>query len=146
MRELRVNSVLIMMGNKIQGILTYSFLWKPLFQIDISCIEYYQWALLEGLLSALSYLLKTHNCPLGIHCSSKDILMRVVAQNLSPELTLVEKVLHLIWFRYSSFWNTIFTFVCILTLVYLGPLLLFFSDLMIFDIYHETAFDQFIYF
>lgn len=25
-------------------------------------------------------------------CSSKDILMRVVAQNLSPELTLVEKV------------------------------------------------------
>lgn len=26
-------------------------------------------------------------------CSSKDILMRVVAQNLSPELTLVEKVI-----------------------------------------------------
>lgn len=25
-------------------------------------------------------------------CSSKDLLMRVVAQNLSPELTLVEKV------------------------------------------------------
>ncbi|XP_030938164.1 CBS domain-containing protein CBSCBSPB3-like [Quercus lobata] len=46
MRELRVNSVVIMMGNKIQGILT-----------------------------------------------SKDILMRVVAQNLSPELTLVEKVM-----------------------------------------------------
>ncbi|KAK4490641.1 hypothetical protein RD792_001331 [Penstemon davidsonii] len=46
MRELRVNSVLIMAGNKIQGILT-----------------------------------------------SKDILMRVVAQNLSPELTLVEKVM-----------------------------------------------------
>ncbi|CAI9766465.1 unnamed protein product [Fraxinus pennsylvanica] len=46
MRELRVNSVLIMTGNKIQGILT-----------------------------------------------SKDILMRVVAQNLSPELTLVEKVM-----------------------------------------------------
>ncbi|WMV58636.1 hypothetical protein MTR67_052021 [Solanum verrucosum] len=46
MRELRVNSALITVGNKIQGILT-----------------------------------------------SKDILMRVVAQNLSPELTLVEKVL-----------------------------------------------------
>ncbi|KAJ7957075.1 CBS domain-containing protein [Quillaja saponaria] len=46
MRELRVNSAVIVMGNKIQGILT-----------------------------------------------SKDILMRVVAQNLSPELTLVEKVM-----------------------------------------------------
>ncbi|EOX92712.1 CBS / octicosapeptide/Phox/Bemp1 (PB1) domains-containing protein isoform 1 [Theobroma cacao] len=46
MRELRVNSVVVVMGNKIQGILT-----------------------------------------------SKDILMRVVAQNLSPELTLVEKVM-----------------------------------------------------
>ncbi|KAL6503654.1 CBS domain-containing protein cbscbspb3 [Orobanche gracilis] len=46
MRELRVNSVLIMTGSNIQGILT-----------------------------------------------SKDILMRVVARNLSPELTLVEKVM-----------------------------------------------------
>ncbi|KAI3451596.1 hypothetical protein Pfo_008261 [Paulownia fortunei] len=46
MRELRINSVLIMTGNNIQGILT-----------------------------------------------SKDILMRVVAQNLTPELTLVEKVM-----------------------------------------------------
>ncbi|EXB80377.1 CBS domain-containing protein [Morus notabilis] len=46
MREFRVNSVVIVTGNKIQGILT-----------------------------------------------SKDILMRVVAQNLSPELTLVEKVM-----------------------------------------------------
>ncbi|XP_075510533.1 CBS domain-containing protein CBSCBSPB3-like [Primulina tabacum] len=46
MRELRINSVVVMTGNKIQGILT-----------------------------------------------SKDILMRVVAQNLSPELTLVEKVM-----------------------------------------------------
>ncbi|KAK4341061.1 hypothetical protein RND71_039562 [Anisodus tanguticus] len=46
MRELRVNSALITVGNKIQGILT-----------------------------------------------SKDILMRVIAQNLSPELTLVEKVM-----------------------------------------------------
>ncbi|XP_031122123.1 CBS domain-containing protein CBSCBSPB3 [Ipomoea triloba] len=46
MRELRVNSVIVITGNKIQGILT-----------------------------------------------SKDILMRVVAQNLSPELTLVEKVM-----------------------------------------------------
>ncbi|XP_008781501.2 CBS domain-containing protein CBSCBSPB3 [Phoenix dactylifera] len=46
MRELRVNSVIIMTGSKPQGILT-----------------------------------------------SKDILMRVVAQNLSPELTLVEKVM-----------------------------------------------------
>ncbi|KAL1201298.1 CBS domain-containing protein CBSCBSPB3 [Cardamine amara subsp. amara] len=46
MRDLRVNSVIISMGNKISGILT-----------------------------------------------SKDILMRVVAQNLSPELTLVEKVM-----------------------------------------------------
>ncbi|KAJ7945141.1 CBS domain-containing protein [Quillaja saponaria] len=46
MRELRVNSVVIVTGNKIQGILT-----------------------------------------------SKDILMRVVAQSLSPELTLVEKVM-----------------------------------------------------
>ncbi|VVB05528.1 unnamed protein product [Arabis nemorensis] len=46
MRDLRVNSVIISMGTKIQGILT-----------------------------------------------SKDILMRVVAQNLSPELTLVEKVM-----------------------------------------------------
>ncbi|XP_059283743.1 CBS domain-containing protein CBSCBSPB3 [Lycium ferocissimum] len=46
MRELRVNSAVITVGNKIQGILT-----------------------------------------------SKDILMRVVAQNLSPELTLVEKVM-----------------------------------------------------
>lgn len=46
MRELRVNSALITVGNRIQGILT-----------------------------------------------SKDILMRVVAQNLSPELTLVEKVM-----------------------------------------------------
>ncbi|GLU12622.1 hypothetical protein SLE2022_292860 [Rubroshorea leprosula] len=46
MRELQVNSVIIMTANKIQGILT-----------------------------------------------SKDILMRVVAQNLSPELTLVEKVM-----------------------------------------------------
>ncbi|KAL4183508.1 hypothetical protein AMTRI_Chr11g98590 [Amborella trichopoda] len=46
MRELRVNSVIIVTGNKPQGILT-----------------------------------------------SKDILMRVVAQNLSPELTLVEKVM-----------------------------------------------------
>ncbi|KAE8665999.1 CBS domain-containing protein CBSCBSPB3 [Hibiscus syriacus] len=45
MRELRVSSVVIVTGNKIQGILT-----------------------------------------------SRDILMRVVAQNLSPELTLVEKV------------------------------------------------------
>ncbi|KAJ8641299.1 hypothetical protein MRB53_017993 [Persea americana] len=48
MRELRVNSVVIMSGNKPQGILT-----------------------------------------------SKDVLMRVVAQNLSPELTLVEKVMTL---------------------------------------------------
>ncbi|KAG6773495.1 hypothetical protein POTOM_020773 [Populus tomentosa] len=48
MRELRVNSVIVATGNKIQGILT-----------------------------------------------SKDILMRVVAQNLSPELTLVEKVMTL---------------------------------------------------
>lgn len=46
MRESRVNSVIITIGNKVQGILT-----------------------------------------------SKDILMRVVAQNLSPELTLVEKVM-----------------------------------------------------
>ncbi|XP_038881897.1 CBS domain-containing protein CBSCBSPB3-like [Benincasa hispida] len=46
MRELRVNSVVMTMGTKIQGILT-----------------------------------------------SKDILMRVVAHNLSPELTLVEKVM-----------------------------------------------------
>ncbi|KAK2656378.1 hypothetical protein Ddye_009430 [Dipteronia dyeriana] len=46
MRELRCNSVIIVTGNKIQGILT-----------------------------------------------SKDILMRVVAQNLSPELTPVEKVM-----------------------------------------------------
>ncbi|KAH6791351.1 CBS / octicosapeptide/Phox/Bemp1 domains-containing protein [Perilla frutescens var. frutescens] len=46
MRELRVNSVLIMTGNDIQGILT-----------------------------------------------SRDILFRVVAQNLSPDLTLVEKVM-----------------------------------------------------
>ncbi|GMH11394.1 hypothetical protein Nepgr_013235 [Nepenthes gracilis] len=46
MRELRVNSVIIMSANKIQGILT-----------------------------------------------SKDMLMRVVAQNLSPELSLVEKVM-----------------------------------------------------
>ncbi|KAB2002409.1 hypothetical protein ES319_D11G065200v1 [Gossypium barbadense] len=46
MRELRVNSVVMMTGNKIQGILT-----------------------------------------------SKDILMRVVAQNLSPKLTMVEKVM-----------------------------------------------------
>ncbi|KAA3456105.1 CBS domain-containing protein CBSCBSPB3-like isoform X1 [Gossypium australe] len=46
MRDLRVNSVVTVTGNKIQGILT-----------------------------------------------SKDILMRVVAQNLSPELTLVEKVM-----------------------------------------------------
>ncbi|WCJ37720.1 CBS / octicosapeptide/Phox/Bemp1 (PB1) domains-containing protein [Euphorbia peplus] len=48
MRDLRVNSVIIAAGNRIQGILT-----------------------------------------------SKDILMRVVAQNLSPELTLVEKVMTL---------------------------------------------------
>ncbi|KAJ6289122.1 hypothetical protein OIU76_025008 [Salix suchowensis] len=46
MRELRVNSVIVVTRNKIQGILT-----------------------------------------------SKDILMRVVAHNLSPELTLVEKVM-----------------------------------------------------
>ncbi|KAL4021193.1 hypothetical protein IC575_019984 [Cucumis melo] len=46
MRELRVNSVVMTVGTKIQGILT-----------------------------------------------SKDILMRVVAHNLSPELTLVEKVM-----------------------------------------------------
>ncbi|PWA83280.1 CBS / octicosapeptide/Phox/Bemp1 (PB1) domains-containing protein [Artemisia annua] len=46
MQEMRVNSVIIMAGNNIQGILT-----------------------------------------------SKDLLMRVVAQNLPPELTLVEKVL-----------------------------------------------------
>lgn len=46
MQELRVNSVIILSGNKIQGILT-----------------------------------------------SKDLLMRVVAQNLPPELTLVEKVM-----------------------------------------------------
>jgi hypothetical protein len=30
-------------------------------------------------------------------CSSKDILMRVVSQNISPELTLVEKVFHYIY-------------------------------------------------
>ncbi|KAL7141926.1 hypothetical protein ABFS83_08G087800 [Erythranthe nasuta] len=46
MRDFRVNSVLVMLGNNIQGILT-----------------------------------------------SKDILMRIVAENLSPELTLVEKVM-----------------------------------------------------
>ncbi|KAK4756354.1 hypothetical protein SAY87_006481 [Trapa incisa] len=46
MREFRMNSVIVLTGSKIQGILT-----------------------------------------------SKDILMRVVAQNLSPELTLVEKVM-----------------------------------------------------
>jgi hypothetical protein len=35
-------------------------------------------------------------------CSSKDVLMRVVAQNISPELTLVEKVIHMIYiFQYS---------------------------------------------
>ncbi|RYR19100.1 hypothetical protein Ahy_B03g063774 isoform A [Arachis hypogaea] len=32
-------------------------------------------------------------CALTLVCSSKDLLMRVVAQNLSPELTLVEKVM-----------------------------------------------------
>jgi hypothetical protein len=37
-----------------------------------------------------------------IICSSKDVLMRVVAQNISPELTLVEKVLHLIYFLHCS--------------------------------------------
>ncbi|CAK7354656.1 unnamed protein product [Dovyalis caffra] len=58
MRELRVNSVIVVTGNKIQGILTY-FSYLP----DIAV--------------------------------SKDILMRVVAQNLSPELTLVEKVMTL---------------------------------------------------
>ncbi|GMN33177.1 hypothetical protein TIFTF001_004013 [Ficus carica] len=56
MRECRVNSVVVVTGNKIQGILTYySFPRLPL--------------------------------------NSKDILMRVVAQNISPELTLVEKVM-----------------------------------------------------
>ncbi|KAL5704377.1 CBS domain-containing protein cbscbspb3 [Ranunculus cassubicifolius] len=39
-----------------------------------------------------SVIISTGNKPQGI-LTSKDILMRVVAQNLSPELTLVEKVM-----------------------------------------------------
>ncbi|KAJ4966253.1 hypothetical protein NE237_018102 [Protea cynaroides] len=39
-----------------------------------------------------SVIIATGNKPLGI-LTSKDVLMRVVAQNLSPELTLVEKVM-----------------------------------------------------
>ena len=42
---------------------------------------------------------------LKMYYSSKDILMRVVAHNLSPELTLVEKV---------CFWKIIFIYLCIL--------------------------------
>jgi hypothetical protein len=37
-------------------------------------------------------LLQAINVYVTVTFSSKDLLMRVVAQNLSPELTLVEKV------------------------------------------------------
>jgi len=37
-------------------------------------------------------ILEVNNEYMVVNFSSKDVLMRVVAQNLSPELTLVEKV------------------------------------------------------
>jgi len=37
-------------------------------------------------------IFEVNNEYMVVHFSSKDVLMRVVAQNLSPELTLVEKV------------------------------------------------------
>ncbi|KAG6398533.1 hypothetical protein SASPL_139997 [Salvia splendens] len=58
MRELKVNSALVMTGNSIQGILTQ-------LTVDVLCFN----------------------------VSSRDILYRVVAQNLSPDLTLTEKYL-----------------------------------------------------
>ncbi|MBA0712271.1 hypothetical protein Golax_011383 [Gossypium laxum] len=68
MRDLRVNSVVTVTGNKIQGILT-------------------------SVLSHLTYIVISYGFFNAMNCSSKDILMRVVAQNLSPELTPVEKVM-----------------------------------------------------
>lgn len=40
----------------------------------------------------LNIFLFAYNLVMKLYYSSKDILMRVVSQNLSPELTLVEKV------------------------------------------------------
>lgn len=55
------------MGSCLSVPLLFSNFWHPIYYIAALCL---------GVLN----------------CSSKDILMRVVAQNLSPELTLVEKV------------------------------------------------------
>ncbi|KAI3518786.1 hypothetical protein L1887_07600 [Cichorium endivia] len=63
MQELKVNSVIIMAENNIQGILTSKDLLMRVVALILVC------------------------------CSSKDLLMRVVAQNLPPELTFVEKVM-----------------------------------------------------
>jgi len=43
------------------------------------------------------FILCTIYCPVNLFCSSKDILMRVMAQNLSPDVTLVEKVVMILF-------------------------------------------------
>ena len=74
MRDSRGNSVIIMSDNKVQGILTYdSFPLDSLFLL--SCF-------LDLLILKVDFI---------VH-SSRDMLMRIVAQNLSPEITLAEKV------------------------------------------------------
>ena len=56
----------------------------------IFCIITCIWCRFKRLFWYILWLLMVAFTAMG--CSSKDILMRVVAQNLSPELTLVEKV------------------------------------------------------
>jgi hypothetical protein len=50
-------------------------------------------------------------------CSSKDVLMRVVAQNISPELTLVEKVFHHIYIIPYSHYLSFVLVACTLTVL-----------------------------
>lgn len=116
MREYRVNSVVIMTGSKIHGILTYySFLhWLLSFQTVTLCQQGFIVAIAVLEKAFWCWFLSTGCCLcllLQLTCSSKDILMRVVAQNLSPELTLVEKVVTKL-LCYNC-WSYLYMYVCV---------------------------------
>jgi len=63
-----------------------------LFIKAISLIDIYEMDIGNVYLCTIYY-------PVNLFCSSKDILLRVVAQNLSPETTLVEKVVMILLFE-----------------------------------------------
>ena len=113
MRELRVNSVIVVTRNKIQGILTY-FSFLPGFAIlqlvlgTLAANDVFKMrsSIFFSFLSFFLCLSCMFSVSMLLCCSSKDILMRVVAHNLSPELTLVEKVCcksHI--YFYFLFWH-----------------------------------------